>query len=468
MSDLHGGPVFDRGTLLWRGPARPDLERLFPEDFWIWDERVGGWRCDAFRWREVRAALRRADNNQDLVNIVEGLPVSWTAVDLPALRRDQEEALEAWRAARGRGLIVLPTGAGKTVVALAAMARGPRPTLVVAPIRDLMHQWHQRIRAGLGYDAGMVGDNVHDLRPVTVTTYHSAAIHMSVIGARFDLVVFDEVHHLPSAFFKDAARMCAAPFRLGLTATPERCDGRDAELDQLVGPIVYRQEIQAARGKTLADYEVVRVPVALSGEERARYDECIRVVREYVAGRRRDCPLYRWEDVLKESVKDPAARKALRAFLTRQKIENEAVEKLEILEDLFRLHAGERVLVFAGSNPMAVKISRRFLVPTILASSRKAERREVLDGFAAGRFPVLVSNRVLDEGLDVPEVKVAIVVGGLASVRQAKQRLGRILRPSGKARAVLYEVVAETSPEKERSRKRRQSDAFSRTRHHRL
>ena len=138
-----------------------------------------------------------------------------------------------------------------------------------------------------------------------------------------------------------------------------------------------------------------------------------------------------------------------------------STEKLRVLEDLFRLHAGERVLVFAASNPMALDVSRRFLVPTLLAHSRKAERRIVLEGFAAGSFPVLVANQVLDEGVDVPEAKVAVVIGGQASTRQAKQRLGRILRRSGNAKAVLYEIVCQDTNEEERSRKRRRSDAYA-------
>jgi superfamily II DNA or RNA helicase len=139
-----------------------------------------------------------------------------------------------------------------------------------------------------------------------------------------------------------------------------------------------------------------------------------------------------------------------------------------VLEDLFRLHVGERVIVFAGSNAMAMDVSRRFLVPTLLSHSRKKERRTVLEGFAAGTFPVLVANRVLDEGVDVPAAKVAVVRGGLSSTRQAKQRLGRILRKSGASKAVLYEVVCQDTNDEERSRKRRRSDAYDKVKRGKL
>ena len=117
---------------------------------------------------------------------------------------------------------------------------------------------------------------------------------------------------------------------------------------------------------------------------------------------------------------------------------------------------------------MAIEVSQRFLVPTILSHTRKRERLAVLEGFEKGLFEVLVANRVLDEGVDVPEAKVAVVIGGQASTRQAKQRLGRILRRSGNARAVLYEVVCENTKEVHRSRKRRKSDAYERTLYRRL
>ena len=169
----------------------------------------------------------------------------------------------------------------------------------------------------------------------------------------------------------------------------------------------------------------------------------------------------------KESGKEPRARNAQKAYYLKQSIENRAAEKLRVLEDVFRLHKGQQILVFAGSNIMAIEVSRRFLVPTILSHTRKRERLAVLDGFAKSKFEVLVANRVLDEGIDVPEAKVAVIIGGQGSTRQAKQRLGRVLRKSGNIRATLYEVVCENTKEVHRSRKRRKSDAYERTIHRR-
>jgi superfamily II DNA or RNA helicase len=108
------------------------------------------------------------------------------------------------------------------------------------------------------------------------------------------------------------------------------------------------------------------------------------------------------------------------------------------------------------------------LVPCLLNHCGKRERREILSGFEQGVYAAIVANRVLDEGVDLPEAKVAIVIGGTASTRQARQRLGRVLRKCGHARAVLYEVVCVDTSEEGRSRKRRRNDAYARIRHRRL
>jgi superfamily II DNA or RNA helicase len=185
------------------------------------------------------------------------------------------------------------------------------------------------------------------------------------------------------------------------------------------------------------------------------------------AGRRRDAA-FSWGTVVAAARTDPAARAVLAAHRRKRRIEELASEKLRALEELFCLHAGERVLVFAGSNEMVMAVSERFLVPSILGHTRRFERDEILRGFADGEFLAVVANRVLDEGVDVPAAKVAVVLGGLRSVRQATQRLGRVLRPQGAARAVLYEVVCEGTTEEGRSLARRSGDAYPRPRHRRV
>lgn len=455
--------TFSSGTLVLAGVPRERVFALFGPDHWAWDPRISAWRCDAVHYAVVRKRLGEdAVICEDRVSGWE--TIRWPHVQLPALRTEQQQAVNCWLTTR-RGCIIMPTGTGKTEVALALMARTAVSTLVVAPVRDLMYQWHRRLLHGLGYDAGIIGDQVFRVQPVSVTTYDSAYLHMERFGDRFGLIVFDECHHLPGPQRRDAARMCAAPQRLGLTATPERSDGRHVDLDWLIGPRVYELPIKAVKGRTLADYEVVRIPVYLSEAEQARYNQLSWVVRHYMAERRKEQPDFRWEDVCAETAKTPQARAALKAFLAKKAIEDRAEEKLRVLEDLFRLHAGEPCLVFAGSNAMAREVSRRFLIPCLLNHCRKKERLEILQGLEQGVYGAMVANQVLDEGVDLPQVKVAVVLGGTSSTRQAKQRLGRVLRKSGNERAKLYEIVCAETGEEARSRKRRASDAYEGTRH---
>jgi superfamily II DNA or RNA helicase len=457
---------FAGGTLVLDGMTSTTVGHVVGPGCWRWDPRVPAWRSDALEYPAILRALR-----SHRCGFTDAVPqwgrVTWPQVELPELRPEQTAALTAWKTTR-RGVVVMPTGTGKTETALAVMRETAVSTLVVAPVRDLMYQWHRRILEGLGFDAGVIGDSTFRVESVSVTTYDSACIHMERLGARFALLIFDECHHLPGQVRRDAARMSAAPWRLGLTATPERSDGRHVDLDALIGPVVYELPLEEVRGRTLADYEVVRIPVYLSPEEQARYDALSAQVRRYLAERRKTEPAFSWEDLCGDTGKDPAARRALRAYHAKKAIEDRAEEKLRVLEDIFRLHAGSSTLIFAGSNAMARDVSRRFLIPCLLNHCGKKERLEVLTGLRDGVYPALVANQVLDEGVDVPEVKVAVVIGGTASTRQAKQRLGRVLRKSGNARAVLYEVVCADTKEEWRSRRRRDSDAYERTRHRRL
>ncbi len=459
---LHQRPIelaFDQGTLTLSGLARPEVEQRFGELLWNWDSRSSCWRTDALHYRSVADRLRELKNVPYIDNVPNWQEFRITKLNLHPLRSDQTEALDAWLKTR-QGVVVMPTGTGKTEVALQAICRLSCSALIVSPVRDLMYQWHDRILAATGIDTGIIGDGVHRVGPICVTTYDSAAIHAPRLGNQFKLSIFDECHHLPGPMRQDAARMSAAPWRLGLTATPDRRDGRHSLLDELIGPRVYSQAIPAARGKTLAQYDVIRMSVHLSAAERARYESLSKAVQSFIYERRKEQPEYDWQALCSDSGHDPQARAAMNAFHAKRSIEDRAEEKLRIVEDLFRLHAGEPVIVFCGSNAMARDVSLRFLIPCLLSHCRKRERQEILNGFKQGRYPALVANRVLDEGVDLPEVNVAIVVGGGSGVRQSLQRLGRVVRKNRFGRACLYEIVTADTRDEERSRARRRDDAF--------
>jgi len=167
-------------------------------------------------------------------------------------------------------------------------------------------------------------------------------------------------------------------------------------------------------------------------------------------------------------VKDARARAVVRAQRERQAIEDRAEGKLEVLEHLLGKHPQIPTLIFTGSNRMARTVALRFLIPCLLDHCGKSERRDILGGLRERRYHAVVANQVFDEGLDFPSAKVAVVLGGQSSPRQAQQRLGRILRPAHGQTAILYEVFCRDTGEVQRSRARRHTDAYARSRHSRI
>jgi superfamily II DNA or RNA helicase len=446
---------FDRGSL------RLDAPRTVPvPEYLTWDERVQAWRTEALNHVRLMedAAAYQLDFHDDAERYFESPPLH---PNLPPLRSDQEAAIEAWESAGCRGVVVKPTGTGKTEIALAIIARHRAPALIVAPLRDLMYQWQRRIRQGLGFDAGILGDGRREIWPITVTTYDSAWIHMKEMGNRFRLIVYDEAHHLPGVTLHESALDCLAPMRLGLTATPERADGRDRMLAELIGPFVFQERIPQARGTTLAYYSIVRVPIYLNEAEQAEFDGLSRRIRAYVARRRREERDFDWrEDLVKLSRTNLEAKEILRCYRRKLGIVNRSAEKLRVLEDILRLHPTEQCVIFTASNRMALDVSARFLIPALTAHSDKRERNAVLDGFARGTLRALVACEVLNEGWDAPDLKVGVVLGGDKGTREAVQRLGRLVRKSGERPARLYEAIIEETPDVKRARRRTRTDAY--------
>lgn len=451
--------AFDAGTLTLARISREDLTRVFGPIPWVWDLRAGVWRCDAIHYARAVELARQAG-----LAVEDEVPnwqtVAWGPLRIHALRPEQQKASAAWRLAR-RGLIVMPTGTGKTEVALAAMAEASLATLVVAPVRDLMYQWHRRILAGLGYDAGIIGDSLFRVRPVSVTTYDSACIHMERLGNQFGLIVFDECHHLPGPTYGLSATSAIAPFRLGLTATPERADNAHTHLDQLIGPIVFRREITELRGQFLAEYRVLKLYVALSEEERTRYERARELYRGFVqqSGINMSQP-DGWSKFLYLAFRSPEGREAFHAYREQRTLALAAPAKLNLLARLLDRHNGDRVIIFTHDNATVYTIARQFLVPVITHQTKTKERRDVLVRFNSGAYPIVATSKVLNEGVNIPEANVAIILSGSGSVREHVQRLGRILRKSGDKEAILYEVITRGTVEEFTSNRRRQHSAY--------
>jgi superfamily II DNA or RNA helicase len=426
----------------------------------VWDERSACLRAPACRYADIVRALRsREIPYADQARRYDTL----TAVALVHRepRPYQTGALAAWRAAGFRGVVVLPTGAGKTLVAHLAIDDRRRSALVVTPTLDLVRQWHDGLRATFGTTIGLVGGGDYDIQPLTVTTYDSAYLHMEHLGCRFGLVVFDECHHLPGESYALGARFALAPFRLGLTATPERNDGRDPLMDELVGPIVYRKDIVELAGEYLASYETVRVSVDLSAEERAEYERERALYRQFVSdnGIAMSSPRG-FSDFIIRSSRTEDGRRAFAAYRRQREIAFTAPAKLDYVERLLHQHRRDRTIVFTQDNATVYLLSRKFLIPAITHHTKVSERSAILEGFSKGQFTAIATSKVLNEGVDIPEANVAIVMSGSGSVREHVQRLGRILRKGEGKRALLYELVTGGTSESMTSTRRRDHVAY--------
>ncbi|MCA9524581.1 MAG: DEAD/DEAH box helicase family protein [Myxococcales bacterium] len=443
---------FESGTVCLAAPAASEPPLVKGAS---WDTRVGAFRAEAMRYRDWLTLLVRAEVPLcDEVRAYDELALVHRRTMPP--RGYQSDAVAAWERSGRRGLIVLPTGAGKTYVAEMCIARAQRSTLVCVPTIELLFQWHDRLQSAFGEIVGVVGGGEYEPRPITVITYQSAGRMIDHLGARFGLLICDECHHLPSPAYSEIARCSIAPFRLGLSATPERADQGHALFDELLGPEVFRREVDDLAGRYLSSYEQVPITVSLDPIDAELYrtlrGEYLSFLRE--RGLRMRGPAD-WGAFVAEASRSKRGRRAFRAFREQRRIAFCAPAKLRALNEIFGRHADARILVFTNDNDTVYRISRAFLLPALTHRTPGRERKELLERFRDGRYPCLVTSRVLNEGVDVPEANVAVVVSGTSSTREQIQRLGRILRPQEGKQARLYELITGETVEVAVSERRR-------------
>lgn len=449
--------IFSQGTLLLDGVA------TLPEGldaYAVYDERVKVFRARASDYGPIVLKLHRAGiPYEDLARKFSPLELALEN-PLPPLPH-QAAALAAWKQQGRRGVVVLPTGSGKSYLAMMAMAEVRRPTLVAVPTIDLMQQWAGQLERFFRQPVGMLGGGSKEIRDLTVTTYDSAVLMMEFIGDRFGFFIFDECHHLPGAVTRNAATMSIAPFRLGLTATPERNDDGEAALYELIGPPAYRIDIDQLEGKVLAPYLTRQIELNLDPDEEEDY---IRHRANYVNFVKRCRISFQdedgWMQFLIACARQPGGREAFQSYLTQKRIARGGRSKLRMLWELLLRHRDERTIVFTAENDTAYEIGNSFLLPVITHKTKAAERKDMLDNFRSGAYPVLVTSNVLNEGVDVPEASVGVVISGSGSIREHVQRLGRILRATAGKQAVLYELVSRNTSEVAVSQRRREHRAY--------
>jgi superfamily II DNA or RNA helicase len=449
LEPIPGGKLAVRS----RAYLKPVVERLSLPLTYSREERA--YIADLMHYRAVREGLEKAGFRVvDRVFTEHSSRLPREIRFLGKLRDYQEEALEAWRRAGYRGVIVLPTGAGKTVVAIAGIVELSVWSLVVVYTKDHVNQWIEAFRKFT--DAhGLVGAYYGEekrLAPITVTTYQTAFRRIGELYRYFRLIVFDEAHHIPADKFKEIARASPAPYRLGLSATIEREDGRHEEIFPLVGGIVYQTDPgELTRRGYLAPFVVRRVRVRLSREERRLYEELRRRYQVLAAGRT-------FEQLLEDAKRgDERAVEALRVHARMREVVQMSESKLREVERIVReeLEKGSKIIVFTQYKKQAEEIARRLGALIIHGGMDRARRELTLKRFKSAPSGVLVVTTVGDEGLDIPDANVGVLVSGTGSRRQFIQRLGRLLRPGEGKKAVLYEVIAEGTGEEFQSRKRR-------------
>ena len=451
---------FDSGTLVLDGATR--VERV-PSHF-RWDERVLRWRAPAWAYRHViKDFIRSQTPHEDRARAYDKFDFKNNLTVEP--RPYQKQAIEEWRRRERCGVVILPTGAGKSLVAQMAIEQTGRSTLIVVPTIDLMNQWYDLLLNSFQAEVGLIGGGYYELGALTITTYASAFRFMERLGNQFGLLIFDECHHLPSSVHRYAAEMSIAPFRLGLTATPERADGEERSLTQLIGPVLYRREAHEMAGEYLADYSVVRLNVRLSPEERAFYESERAIFRRFLNDKGIDlASLMGWQAFIKASARSEEGRRAMLAYRESKRVALGTDAKLRVLADLLARHRKERTLIFTAENEMVYRISEQFLIPAITHQTGIKERREWLEAFNRGDVLALATSKVLNEGINIPEATIAIVLSGSGSTREHIQRLGRILRKQPDKEAILYEVIASETTEEGISSRRTSSNQFQEAR----
>jgi superfamily II DNA or RNA helicase len=448
--------VFDRGTLLLA-----DLPAGFPIGALpgvLWDARVGAFRAPARLAYAIASELRR-----------RGVPIE--AQPCPSLappsefrpfelRPYQEAALAAWRQAGRRGQVVLPTGSGKTRIALGAIAATRTACLCLVPTRVLLEQWTAALRVIWDGRVGQFGDGLRLLGPVTVATFASAYRHMPRLGDKFGLLIVDEAHHFGHGTRDEALEMSIAPLRLGLTATPPAPGPAAKRLGALIGPVVFERTVGDLAGRYLAPLERITWWLTLDPDERREHDVLWEVYRRARRAFEGNHLAGSWEDFLHEAARTDEGRRGIAAWRRARRILAFPRRKREALALLLARHRAERTLVFVADNETAYRVARDHLIMPLTCDIGRGERQQVLARFQSGALRALVSAQVLNEGVDVPDAEVGIVVAGRLGEREHIQRVGRLLRPGDGKRALVYELVVERSSEVRQSERRWESFAF--------
>jgi DNA excision repair protein ERCC-3 len=376
------------------------------------------------RGRLKQALLKLGWPAEDLAGYVDGEahPIA-LRTDGWTLRDYQAQAVDGFWAG-GSGVVVLPCGAGKTLVGAAAMARAQATTLILVTNTVAGHQWRRELLARTSLTEEEIGEYSGDkkeIRPVTIATYQVMTSrrngeyrHLDVFDARdWGLIVYDEVHLLPAPVFRMTADIQSRR-RLGLTATLVREDGREGDVFSLIGPKRYDAPWKDIESQGyIAPADCTEVRVTMTDAERMTY-----------------------------AVAEPEEK---------YKVGATARTKLAVVKRIVERHPDDQVLVIGAYLDQLDALAAELDAPVIQGSTTNKERERLFDAFRAGEVRTLVVSKVANFSIDLPEATVAIQTSGTFGSRQEEaQRLGRVLRPKADGRtAHFYTVVSRDTLDQE-------------------
>ena len=309
---------------------------------------------------------------------------------------------------------------------------------------------------------GIFGGGKREVKEITIMTYDSAHTNLEKYPFNFGLLIADECHHAVSPSYSRALQLSSAPYRLGLTATPYRSNGLHKLYDRVLGGIIYSLSHKTLQVKGyLAKHVERKIYIRLSRDE---WEEYKRLMSKYLEYCKKHFPnvkdaKLRFKLILERAAKDPEAREALRAKNKARQLALSTKKKLDIVEELLEKHPDDKIIIFSRYTDVVREASRRFLIPRILHDTPKDERKEILKLFREGKVRIIATAMALDEGVDVPDASMAIVISGTGSNREYIQRLGRILRPKEK-KALLIELITKGTIEPSLAVRRRKFELF--------
>lgn len=441
---------YDRGTIVFSGLRRGKKDEEYSGIYW--DHRVNKWRALGYHYHRLKRLLEQKKYCiSDLTKATQTITPLFSTIKL---RPYQKAAYLAWRLNNYRGIISLPTGSGKTMVAIYALSQLKKSAFCIVPTKALMEQWHRSIKRFYRGKVGILGDGKRDIQPITISTFESAYRHASWLGNQFEILIIDEAHHFGSGKRDEILKMFISSIRMGLTATPQKDDDNNI-IEHLIGKKVYEQKIHDLIGSYLADYNYHCHFLPLTKEERRKYDREEMVFKSFFKAYIKSFPEASWQDFLKTASRTIKGQRAIAAYNRTRKIIAFTHYKKKTIKDILVRHNQQKILIFTSNVETALIVSKTYLVMPIVSEISRQEREWALNMFKLGRIKTLVACRVLNEGIDIPSAEIAIIIGGNAGTVEHLQRIGRLLRPLGSKKAIIYELITENSCEERLSYKRR-------------